>query len=631
MYQLFKGYVKTKNKACTQSFKNKTSEQLLNIEQASELDEYAGILNENTVLIDIDDYDLSEMMLNIVEESQLRCRVYETSKGKHFLFLNDDLFDSNKTKKNMACGIETDIKLGAKTSYSVLKFNGKNRKIIYDVETGEDYQTAPRYLLPINSKKQFWTMTSGDGRNQELFNYILTLQSEGFSKEDARETIRIINKFVMKEPMSESELDVILRDDAFQKPVFFEKNTFKFDKFAHFLINEHDIIKIDGELCCFDNGVYSPMNIESYMIKHIPNLKKQQRQEVLSYLDVLIGTDTKTAPANYIAVKNGIYNIDTRELIPYDNDIVLTNKINWDYVPDAYCELVDKVLNQLACDDKNVRLLLEECIGYTFYRRNELRKGFFMKGKRHNGKSTFIDMCRYLLGEYNTSSLDLSDLSHEYKAIGLRGKLANLGDDVEDDFIPNSGLFKKIVSGDRINVNVKYGQPTEFSPYTKVFFSGNTIPRIGRGRDSAAILDRLVIIPMNAEFNSKNKGFDPFIKYKLRNQQCMEYLLRIGIEGLHRVLERNVFTMNEAIEQELVEYEETLNPIITFFNDIGDGLENEPTKKAYRLYNEFCIESSLKPISHIEFSKQVKEFFKYDIKTIRVNGKPMKVFVKKGG
>ena len=62
----------------------------------------------------------------------------------------------------------------------------------------------------------------------------------------------------------------------------------------------------------------------------------------------------------------------------------------------------------------------------------------------------------------------------------------------------------------------------------------------------------------------------------------------------------------------------------------GDGLENEPTKNAYRKYNNFCIESSLKPISHVEFSKQVKEHFKYEIKTLRVNSIPTKVFVKRG-
>ena len=53
----FKGYVPTKNKKCTMSFKGKSSEELLTFEEAQKFDEYAGILNDDAMLIDIDDYD----------------------------------------------------------------------------------------------------------------------------------------------------------------------------------------------------------------------------------------------------------------------------------------------------------------------------------------------------------------------------------------------------------------------------------------------------------------------------------------------------------------------------------------------------------------------------------------------
>ena len=55
--------------------------------------------------------------------------------------------------------------------------------------------------------------------------------------------------------------------------------------------------------------------------------------------------------------------------------LVITNKIPWDYNPDAYNELADETLDRLACNDPVIRMLLEECIGYCFYRRNELGKG----------------------------------------------------------------------------------------------------------------------------------------------------------------------------------------------------------------------------------------------------------------
>ena len=630
MYQLFKGYVPTKNKKCTMPFKGKSSDELLNLRDARKHSEYAGILNDNTVLIDVDDYKTSEIMMQIVEDKQLACRVYETTRGKHFLFLNEGRCEHNWIKQTLACGIKSDGKLGVKTSYSVLKFNNKERSIIYDIFDDEEYEPVPKWMLPVKGKIDFLDMEEGDGRNQKLFTYILKLQSAGFTKDESRDCIRIINKYVLKNPLEEKELKTVLRDDAFKKPVFYDGKTFLHDQFGKYLISEYNIIKIGSVLHYYKDGVYVPANIDGLMIKHIQNLKQNQRKEVLSFMTAYVDKSTPVSSANFIAFKNGIYDVKTDTLEEFSKDKIMTNKIDWNYNANAYSELVDKVLNDLSCNDKQIRLLIEEVIGYTFYRRNELRKAFMLKGKRHNGKSTFLDMLANLLGENNISALDLSDLSHEYKASGLMGKLANLGDDIEDEFIPSAGIFKKIVSGDRMNANVKFEKPIEFNPYCKLIFSGNTIPRLGRGRDSDAIIDRLIIVPFNASFNKKTDGFTPFIKYQLRDQQCMEYLVKIGIEGLKRVLANNAFTTSAATDKELAEYEEALNPITTFFEEVGsDGLLNEPTKKCYRRYDQFCFENAMKPISHVEFSKQVKDHFGFDTKTVRFEGKPTKIFVKK--
>ena len=259
-------------------FKGKSSEELLNLREASQHDEYAGILNDNTVLIDVDDYEQSEILMRIVEDKQLACRVYETTRGKHFLFKNNDRVEKNWTKKTLACGLQSDCKLGSHTSYSVLKYGGKDRPIIYDIFSDEEYDPVPKWLLPVKAKADFISMDEGDGRNQSLFNYILTLQSSGFSKDEAKECIRIINDYVLEKPLDQREIDTVLRDDAFKKPVFYDGKTFLHDSFGRFLISEYNIIKIGGVLHYFKDGVYVPVNIEGPMIKHIPNLKQQQRK-----------------------------------------------------------------------------------------------------------------------------------------------------------------------------------------------------------------------------------------------------------------------------------------------------------------------------------------------------------------
>ena len=160
---------------------------------------------------------MSETIFRIVKEFKLKCRVYATTRGKHFLFKNNGGIVSNKTGCKVAIGLTADMKIGTRNSYEVLKFNGKSREILYDTTENEEADEIPRWLFPVKSKMEFIDMDAGDGRNQGLFNYILTLQSNDFSVEEARTTIRIINQFILKEPLEDGELETIIRDEAFKK------------------------------------------------------------------------------------------------------------------------------------------------------------------------------------------------------------------------------------------------------------------------------------------------------------------------------------------------------------------------------------------------------------------------------
>lgn len=201
-------------------------------------------------------------------------------------------------------------------------------------------------------------------RNQTLFNYILTLQSDDFTKEEARECIRLINRYVLKKPLSDKELDVILRDDAFKKTSFFRDKTFLFDKFATYLKNNNHIVKINNQLHIYKDGIYvsGAGEIEGAMIKLISNLKRAWRSEVLSYLEIMIEENTKATNPNIIAFSNGLYNIRDGSFKEFTPDVVITNKIPWPYNPAAHDDLLDHTLNRLACDDPEVRALLEEMV-----------------------------------------------------------------------------------------------------------------------------------------------------------------------------------------------------------------------------------------------------------------------------
>lgn len=627
----FKGFVVTQDKKSIERYKNRT--EFKSLEQVRSLPEYAGVLAPDAILIDIDDMEQSELLLKICEEQNIRCKVLQSRSGMHFLFKNSQI-DKCFTKTKLACGlVDIDIKSGFKNALEVLKIEGKEREVLYDIFEDEEYQEVPKWLFPVKTSADFIEMEAGDGRNQALFNYILTLQSNDFTVEESRETIKIINKYILKEPLSDDELNVILRDDAFAKPVFFKGTTFLFDRFAVFLKNNHNIIRINNQLHIYKNGIYvsGQSEIESAMIQHIPQLSKARRTEVMSYLDILIRENTPAASANLIAFKNGLFNITDDSFIPFSPEHIITNRINWDYNPTAYFGLTDEILNNVACHDSDIRSLLEEMIGYCFFRRNELGKAFVLTGSGSNGKSTFLNMLKVLIGKRNRSALGLKKLNDRFSTVMLFGKLANIGDDISDQFVADTEEFKKLVTGETIDAEFKGKDKFDFESYAKLIFSANSIPRIGKGRDSAAVLRRLVIIPFDAKFDDKNPNFKPFVGDELKCQESMEYLVQLGIKGLKRVLANRKFTISQKVQEELEEFEESNNPILGFFKECeseGFGFENEPTNKVYQKYQEHCIASSLTPLSNVEFSRQVKKQFGFDIVDRKIQGKKCRIFMK---
>lgn len=626
----FKGYVETKNKKCLEPFKNKRK--FKSYEEVENLPEFAGILAKDTVLIDVDDPETSEILLNIVKDTKLVCRVYQTTRGKHFLFKNNGI-TKNKTHTALGVGFIADIKIGSNNSYEVIKMNGQERKIVYDATTNEEAQTLPKWLHPISTRDipDFLNMKSGDGRNQALFNYILTLQTNDYSIEEVKETIRIINQYVVKVPLPKNEVDTILRDEAFVQPSFFKGDKFLFDKFAMFIKNNAHIIKINNQLHIYKNGIYKPgySEIESAMIRHIPGLNRTKRAEVLAYLEILIQENTPAEDSNFIAFKNGLYDITDDSFTEFSPNHIITNIINWDYNPDAYSQLADKTLNKMACNDPDIRALLEESVGYCFYRRNELGKAFILTGDKSNGKSTFLSMIQCLLGDENISSLDLKELDVRFKTAEIFGKLANIGDDIGDEFIPDPAMFKKLVTGERVSAERKGQSPFEFNSYAKLLFSANNIPRI---KDkTGAIQRRIIIIPFDAKFSSNDVDFNPYIKYLLKTDEVMEYLINLGIEGLKRILINKKFTESKRSQVAMDEYEEANNPVAAFISECEFEeyiIENQPNYKVYDHYCEFCLENNLQPLCKIEFSRQINKRLDMHMKEKKINGKKYKLFEK---
>lgn len=599
-------------------------------DECAEYQSVSAILAPDAVLLDADDPANSDLLLKVIQHEKLACLVTEREGGRgiHVNFLDrQGRIAKGGTKVMLACGIVVDIKKGNRNGLQCIRWQGTERRAIHD---SAPYQDIPCWLLPVDTVIDFQSMRDGDGRNETLFSYILTLQRSGLTVEEIRQTIRITNDYVLKEPMDDKELETILRDGAFKKQSFFVKDKFRHDLFSEYIMRNYATCIVDGQLCIYRNGIYSPAvdTLERIIIGELPQLKDANIKEVTKRL-WRISPMQKQSPATLIAFSNGVYNLETGMLEDFNRNSILLNQIPWKYAPGSYSEIADTTLNKIACHDPEIRAILEEAIGYCFYRRNELRKAFILTGGKHNGKSTYLAMIQNLLGEQNIAALDLKELGDRFKTAELFGKLANIGDDIGDEFIANPAIFKKLVTGDRVSAERKGQDPFEFNNYSKFLFSANNIPRI-KDR-TGAVLDRLIIIPFNAQFSKDDPDFRPYIKYELQTPEVMQYLILLGLEGLNRIMANNGFTVSSKTRAAGREYEESNNPIIGFIRACEEEdfqIENEPTSKVFKHYQEYCIANNYTAYSSVEFSRQMCYRLRMQTTQKKIAGKKYQIFEK---
>jgi putative DNA primase/helicase len=165
-----------------------------------------------------------------------------------------------------------------------------------------------------------------------------------------------------------------------------------------------------------------------------------------------------------------------------------------------------------------------------------------------------------------------------------------------------------------------------FKPTVKLIFSANDIPRM---KDkTGAVLRRLIIVPFNATFSKQDEDYDPYIIWKLKDRLVMEYLIRIGLEGLHRVIERNAFTSSAKVEREIHEYEELNDPMTLFLQDVepSDVLNHE-TKEVHARYQLFCHSLNTMPMGLPQFSREINRRLNCEVRDRRINGKRCRLFV----
>lgn len=591
--------------------------------------DYAGVLNDDIVKVDIDDVERFQKAIKMVNDLNINCNILETTRGGHLYFKNSGL-KSNKLNWYAACGLYGEWKLGCKNETCPVRVDGFDRKWLKGSLLNDDIDELPKWLLPISKKQleDFESLGDGDGRNDALFRYILKLNGK-MSKEDIRQTINLINKYMLASPLTQREIDIITRDDAF--PVDEADGKFNHATFGDELISELKLISVHGTLYSYSNGVYLPKEndeINAIIINRKPELKINQRRETIEFIR---GRCAKTVSHNNLKrvnVKNGILefvpNKDTKtfdiKLLEHSPQIIDFKQFNAEYNPAIEYPLLDETLNKVFCGDEELISLFDEIIGYLMMNHVNFHKCFFFVGKPSGGKSNILKMIINFVGKQNVSTLSLKDFNDKFRLSNIVNKTANILADLEQTTVTESGNFKSLVTGDGVIVEEKYGKSYTYYNTAKLLFGCNTLPHFV---DKGGVMRRPIIIPFKHKFSKDDADFNPFIDEDLSTPECMSALLNRGIEGYKRLYLNGGFTEPLAVQNELQKFKVSNSNVLTWINESEfdeERLQREFIKDLYKMFTEWCLRNNNNPQSRRSFVDEICNEFEFSVKQKRIPG-----------
>ena len=593
----------------------KDDNKLKEFEQVSKSDDLFGVFRSGVVMVDVDDGSNANVIQRMLDDSGVSYLYQNTTRGIHFFFYHGKWSKVLRDRNHItaAVGLEVDYKCysvdGTKLSKTLDTGEVQPRPLLTSPNWTGDLMDLPHFLVPVHATEDFRQLR--DCRNESFYIYILKLLRYGLDKEQTKHTIRLINNYVIPNSLTDRELNIILRDESFptDNEIFIYSNDPKktpkldYELFANHLIEKNHIIKIDDKLYVYNDGVYVMLDgdmLDKLVIHNLKNTTINMRREVMKYINSL-AEDKQQSSYNYILFKNCIYDVVNKQTLPVTPDYIFLNRIDHNYNPDASpVEVVDTVFNNLSCGDEEVSSLLKEIIGYTFYRRNKMRKFFVLVGDGFNGKSTYLDMIENLLNKSNVARVDLQELvTDKFAPQLLSDKLVDLGDDIDKEFVANTGRFKKLVTGEPIIAQKKGQDQFNMSYYGKFIFSCNEIPRIND--KTHGMKSRMVIVPLRADISKQEKI--PFIDELLQEQQAMEYILKLAMAALLRVLETGSFTIPQIVIDATEEYHKDNDSVAQWLEEYGE-IDQKAIKETYLSYCVYCDEANIKPEGRTTFCRR---------------------------
>ena len=353
-------------------------------------------------------------------------------------------------------------------------------------------------------------------------------------------------------------------------------------------------------------------------------LNMREFEEIEEVLKDIAPQKRRTTDPDLIAVENGIFNYKTKELQPFDPELVYLSKSQVAYNEHAKNVIihnddddtdwdVETWVEELSDDPEIVKSLWEimSAIVRPHVRWDKAAWLFSTKGA--NGKGTLVTLMRNLVGQNSYASIPIDDFSgkNQFSLAPLLNATSVIVDENDvGTYIDKAANLKAVVTNDVVTIEKKGKDRIAYQFYGFMVQCLNEFPQVKDKTNS--FNRRQLFIPMNKSFEGVERKY---IKTDyLFSQDVLEYVL-------FKVLNTNFYTLStpEASKEILEEFKSNNDPLYDFTSIMLEDLAWDvvPSDFLYDLYEAWYLKNVSKKGqigSKIKFKREVETIIQQKFK-----------------
>lgn len=483
-----------------------------------------------------------------------------------------------------------------------------------------------------------------EGRQKQINDVVKEIMNEDKTKEKDpfKEMAKILTEDVKKYGNIDSDGTISL-DDGIQKQIIGHmkvktiepkpnpddftytddkgKEKVSIPKVVSYLLLNYDFKTIFGKkeesVYVYNNGIYELKGkqiiktkteelIEAKSSTHIVNevYEKVKRSTAIDY------ESFQQIPVESLCLKNGILNLETKELKKFDPDYHFKSKIPISYDKEAKCEKILKFFEEVLYPEDIP--IIQEWFGFCLFRRYFIKKSIILFGEKNTGKTVILNILTKFLGDKNIAGISLQRIASKDKfaLASLKDKYGNLYDDLSSDDLKDAGGFKIATGGGYITAEHKFGDAFQFMTFAKNIFSTNKIPSVKDINDDA-YYERW--IPICCDNQIKKEDQDNFLFEKITTEEEISGLLNWALDGLDKLLKKGHFSYDKSSEEIKMIMQRQNNPLVAFTEEVliqDDG--NKVSKETmYKIYSKWCQEKKVPRLSKTQLGRNLAKHTNY--------------------